>query len=495
MLFKFNQQGKIMLGNPLAADIHRVFKSNIVDTANVLNSPLPETPAEDKILRYKRVERFVGAINKFFANSGLAPLNVQPMWVDEKKLIHFSLQLSGYIRDAQKALDNLSNTYARDNDLIELYRAAAHYTVACNDKVAGSKYHFEHNKDYCFWHIDNPQDLSGTTFSPVEHELSPRRHTLILSMPFHIKPIESELRKWTYEYMHDALSSRTFGKDVDVYLAHFPIEQPRGEKFSLTLDTLNSHGDFFEETDLRFVSRYLKPFIAKKLEIDEQANVIAGQPYSAEELAGNFRNMNFFGYCAGTAHAHRWINAVHHIGRQLYTEAELQKAMPEIFVASYAFLPFKEKNAYSGVHFMSNYGNDTGRKEPFIKMFNPEIYEQVKYQNDPGNIRITLMPDQRNYIIASALPQDLIIVDRMQSLKRIPNQENGHHIAFLTTPNLAGKDNFISNMFANVIENASLGGRGKDVFAPRQLDNPNHIIQNAAALGMRHNFSRNALSL
>lgn len=484
-----------MLGNPLAADIHRVFENNIVNTAGVLNAPVPGTDVKDKILRRKRVERFVGAVNAFFANSGLPPLAVEPLYVDEKKLIHFSLQLSGYIRDAQKALDNLSDKYARDADLIELYRAAARYTVACNDKVPGSKYHFEHNKDYCFWHIDNPQNLSGTTFSPVEGGISPKRHTLVLSMPFHIKPVESELRKWTYEYLHDAFSSRTFGRDVDVYLAHFPIEQPRGEKFSLTLDTLNSRGDFFEETDLRFVNRHLKPFIAEELILDDRANVVSGKPYSADELAANFRNLNFFGYCAGTAHAHRWINAVHHIGRQIYPEAELKKAMSEIFVASYAFLPFREKNVYSGVHFMSNYGNDKGRKEPFVKMFNPEMYERVKYQNDPGNVRITVMPDRRNFVVASSLPEDLIIVDDGRNLKRIPNQENGHHIAFLTTPNLAGGDNFINNMFANVIENAALGSRGQEVFAPRTLQNPNHILQNAAVVGRRRDFSRSGLEL
>nr|QIM10267.1 hypothetical protein PlAlph_0210 [uncultured Alphaproteobacteria bacterium] len=484
-----------MLGNPLAADIHRVFKNNIVNTANIMNTYMPGATAEDKILRTKRVERFIDAINKFFVKSGISPQTLHPMWVDEKKLINFSLQLSGYIRDAQKSLDKLSNEYARDHDLTELYRAAAHYTVACNGKVAGNKYRFEHNKDYCFWHIDNPQNLARTTFSPVEKELSPGRHTLILSMPFHINPIESDLRKWTYEYMHNTFANETFGKDIDVYLAHFPIEQPRGEKFSLTLDTLNSRGDFFEATDLRFVNRYLKPFIAKNLILDKNANVVNGQPCSAKELADNFRDLNFFGYCAGTAHAHRWISTVRHISGQLYPEAELKNAMKEIFVASYAFLPFKEENAYSGVHFMSNFGNDAERKEPFIKMFNPEVYEQVKYQNDPCNIRITLMPDQRNYIVASKLPQDLIIVDNDQKLKRIPNQENGHHIAFLTTPNLASEDNFISNMFANVLENAALGKRGQAVFAPSKLQNPNHILQNAAALGMQHRFSRNGLEL
>lgn len=484
-----------MLGNPLAVDIHRVFEKNIVNTSNIFNSYIAGATTEDKIMRHKRIERFVGAINRFFIDCRLSPLQVESMNIDEKKLINFSLQLSGYIRDAQKSLDKLSDVYARDDDLSDLYKAAAHYTVACNGKVAGSKYHFEHNKNYCFWHVDNPQNLSESTFSPIEGELSASRHTLILSMPFHIKPIESELRKWTYEYMHDTFASQTFGKDVDVYLAHFPIEQPRGEKFSLTLETLKSDSDYFEPMDLKLVKDHLLPFIAKGLNIDKQANVISGEPYSSKQLAANFRNLTFFGYCSGTAHAHRWINAVRHIGKQLYARQDIDKAMEQIFMSSYAFLPFKENNSYSGVHFMGNYGDDKNRKEPFVKMFSPEMYEKVKYQNEAGKVRITTMPDKRNFVVAASLPDDLLIVDKQQLLKRIPNQENGHHIAFLTTPNLANDDNFVCNMFANVIENAALGYRGKEVFAPRHLHNASHILRNAAIFGQRHNLKNNGLSM
>lgn len=480
-----------MLGNPLAADIHRVFCNNIVKTSSIFNNYVAGTSVEDRILRFKRTERFVGAINKFFIKSGQQPLVVDSMNIDEKKLINFSLQLSGYIRDAQKSLNNLSDEYARDKDLIDLYRAAANYTVACNGKVPGNKYQFEHNKDYCFWRIDNPQKLDESSYMPVDMPLSPKRHTLILSMPFHIKPQESELRKWTYEYMHEALGNEIFGRDVDVYLVHFPIEQPRGEKFALTLDTINNHNNnFFEPMDLHLVNNCLKDFIGKDLVIDEKGNVLQGTPYTPKELNNNLRNLNFFGYCAGTAHAHRWLNAVKHIGSQLYPQETLDNAMSQVFVTSYAFLPFNEKNAYSGAHFMGNYGNDKGRKEPFVKMFNPEMYEKVKYQNEPGQARITVMPDRRNFIIATALPEDLLIIDRQKGFKHIKNQENGHHIAFLTTPNMASETNFICNMFTNVLENASLGYRGQDIFQPRSFHTPEQVLQNAALVGMRHNYNR-----
>lgn len=49
--------------------------------------------------------------------------------------------------------------------------------------------------------------------------------------------------------MHDTFSSKTYDRDVDVFVAHFPIEQPRGEKFSLTLKTLKGNDEYFEEMD------------------------------------------------------------------------------------------------------------------------------------------------------------------------------------------------------------------------------------------------------
>lgn len=477
-----------MLGNPLATDIHRVFERDIVKTCSELNTYVAGQNSKDKILRFRRTERFVSSINDFFAATGQNMFVIAPLEVDEKKLLNFALQLSGYIRDAQTALDKLPDFYAHDKDLVTLYHAAANYTVACSGRVKGNKYNFEHHKDYCLWRIDNPQNLAESSFSPVDTPLDANRHTLILSMPFHIKPTQEELQKWTYEYMHDTFSSSVYGKDIDVYVAHFPIEQPRGEKFALTLKTIKNGDDYYEPMDLRLVRYYFQDFIADNLEVDKQGQVVRAEPYSSEKLAHNFRNLTIFGYCSGTAHAHRWVNALHSIGSQIYDRSTLEPAMKNIFVASYAFLPFRENNLYSGTHFMSNYLDDTAQKEPFIKMFNPEMYEKVKYKGEPGRAKITVMPDGRNFIIANALPNDLIIVDRQQRLKRISNQENGHHIAFLTTPNLATDNNFMPQMFANVLENAASGHRGQAIFAPNHLQNPDAVLQNAALFGRRQAY-------
>ena len=476
-----------MLGNPLAADIHRVFKK-IYDSRSEIFAYNGDKNAREKILRFRRTSRFIDSINCFFIKCGQKPFLMSGTEVDERRLLKFALQLSGYIRDAQGSLNKLKDFYALDNDLIQLYHAAALYTVACNGKISGSKYHFEHHKDYCFWHIDNPKNLATSTFSPIERPLETGRKTLILSMPFHIKPQESELRKWSFEYMHDIFKEPPFDDNIDIYLAHFPIEQPRGEKFVLTMQTIKNDIDYFEPMDLHFVNNYLKPFIARDLQIDDRGRVLSCQPYDAKQLEENFRNLNFFGYCAGGAHAHRWVNTFHYIGQQIYLSEQLEKAMQNIFVANYAFLPAHQHNLYSGVHFMSNYVDDTLRKEPFIKMFNPEMYETVRYNHEVGGAKITVMPDGRNFVIASELPQDLVIVDQNKNLKRIPNQENGHHIAFVTSTNFGDGDNFAGKMLTNVLANAVCGYRGEEVLSSHNLHTPNDVIRNAAIIGQRKHY-------
>ncbi len=476
-----------MLGNPLAADIHRVFEKDIFNTRSEIYAYGGEKSTEEKIMHFKRTTRFVDSINRFFIKCGQKPFLMNGTEANEKNLLNFALQLSGYIRDAQGALDKLSDTYARDEDIIQLYRAAANYTVACNGKIAGSKYYFEHNKDYCFWKIDNPQDIANSNFSEVHGQLPTDTKMLILSMPFHIKPQNDELRKWTYEYMHDIFQAPTWKQNVEIYIAHFPIEQPRGEKFALALKTMKHGNEYFEPVDMQFVALHLKDFIGRNLQIDTNGTVISGEPYSLDELSANLRRINCFGYCAGAAHAHRWINAINHIGKQIYPPKELEQAMPNIFMASYAFLPSHQHNLYSGAHFMSNHVDDTMRKEPFIKMFNPETYEAVKCNQEDNGTRITVMPDKRNFVIASELPPDLLVIDQKNSLKRISNQENGHHIAFITTPNINSADNFPQRMFANVLRNAVDGYRGEDVFTARNLTSPNDILRNAAIVG-RQNY-------
>ena len=101
------------------------------------------------------------------------------------------------------------------------------------------------------------------------------------------------------------------------------------------------------------------------------------------------------------------INAFERLSRQFYSAETTAEALKNIFVVSYAFLPAQKESKYSGVHFMSNFADDNLRKEPFVKMFNPELYEQVKYrQGDGSQARVTQMPDGRNYVVALNLPED-----------------------------------------------------------------------------------------
>lgn len=460
-----------MNNNPLAAAIRNAF------IKHVLEKPLAEDRHEaaqntiGNILRNKRICLFEQAINRFLTNSGQPPVRMSSQFADEKNLLTFSLQLSGYIRDAQKALDKLSNAHACDPDLINLYRAAAKYSADCSGKIKGSKYVFREHCDYRFWKINNTDTLANAEFIGGGFSIDPKRRNLIVSMPFHIKDTQEELQNWSSKFLNDTLDNkRVFGSEVDVYLAHFPIEQPRGEKFALSLETIRNPQNHFEEVDMRFVQQHLLHFIGSDIRMDKQNRVVGGQPLDAETFKENCR-ITFLDYCAGGAHVHRWINAFSHVASQLYDRRTTEDALKNMFVISHAFLPIQKESKYSGAHFMSSFADDKMRKEPFIKMFNPELYEQSKFRPDTkAPARISIMPDNRNYIIALDLPENFAVYDEQHGKQPLPDLENGHHMGVITRRNANSLANYPYRQFLTVLENASLGYRGLNVFNRRESE-------------------------
>ncbi len=462
-----------MNNNPIAAVIRNAY------IKNVLSKPIDKDNADAtkntiaNILRNKRISLFENAINSFLTKSGQAPVSGSSQFADEKNLLTFSLQLSGYIRDAQKALSNLSNSQACDPDLIDLYRAAAKYSVSCNGKIKDSKYIFTEHCDYKFWKIINRNTLADAEFIADGFTINPRRRNLFISMPFHITPSQPELQKWSSKYLNQVLDRHDiFGSKVDVYLSHFPIEQPRGEKLALSLETVRSPQDYFETADMEFVKNNWTNFLGKDIKLDADNQIISGKPHSPETFKNNCGNITILGYCAGVAHAHRWINAFEHLAEQIYDKKTVSDALKNIFVVSYAFLPAQKENKYSGAHFMSNFAEDSSRKEPFIKMFNPELYEQSKYiPNNQQQARITIMPDKRNYVIALNLPENFAVWDNGEK-HVLPDLENGHHMGIITQKNANSVFNYPLQQFSTVLENASLGSRGKAIFNKRNTLSP-----------------------
>ncbi len=457
-----------MNNNPLAAAIRNAF------IHNVLNKPLEQEKEDfsknsiENIIRNKRICLFEKAINRFLINSGQKPVSGTSQFADEKNLLTFSLQLSGYIRDAQKALDKLTSAQACDPDLIKLYQAAAKYSADCSGRIKGSKYVFKEHCDYLFWKINNTDKLSNAEFISENIYINPQRKNLIISMPFHINGTQEELQNWSTKFLNDTLDNKqVFGSQVDVYMAHFPIEQPRGEKFALSLTTIRNPENHFEDVDMKFVKQHLLHFIGQDIRLDKHNHVIEGQAFDSETFKKNCK-ITFLDYCAGGAHVHRWINAFSHVASQLYDAKTTQEALANMFVISHAFLPIQKESKYSGAHFMSSFANDKMRKEPFIKMFNPELYEQTKYRPDTSApARITIMPDNRNYVIALNLPEDFAVYDEHHNKQSLPDLENGHHMAVITKKNANSLSNYPYQQFITVLENASLGQRGLNVFNHR----------------------------
>lgn len=457
---------KTMNNNPLAHAIRKAFMANVI--AKPLSEDQAKTSANTigNILRHKRICLFEKAINQFLVNSGEKPIPQSSQHIDEKNMLVFSLQLSGYIRDAQKELDNLTSEQACDKNLIKLYQAAAKYSVDCNGKVEGSKYIFREHCDYAFYKIHNHDTLANAKFNNYGFRINPKKRNLILAMPFHIKETQEELQLWSSKFLNNLLDNKsTYNSDVDIYLAHFPIEQPRGEKFALSLKTIANPDSYFEDIDMRFVAKQMTPFLGKDIKV-EGNKVVSGEAYDPNTFKENCL-FSIVSYCAAGAHAHRWLNAFSHLANQLYEKKTVDDAMKNIQMINYAFMPLGKETSYSGIYFMSNYADDTYRKEPFVKMFSPEIYEQHKCRPDDGKVRFSALPDGRSHIVALKLPENFMVYDENGKKAELPNLENGHHMGIVTQPNANSTSNYAFNLFKSTVENAVLGKRGLETFKIR----------------------------
>ena len=110
---------------------------------------------------------------------------------------------------------------------------------------------------------------------------------------------------------------------------------------------------------------------------------------------------------------------------------------------------------------MSNYENDNLRKEPFIKMFNPEGYEKAKFTPEYNIARISELSDNNSYIVAFKLPENFTIIKDEQKIS-LPDLEHGHHMAVVSSKNANSTINYPNKLFTNIIQNISLGKRGKE---------------------------------
>lgn len=462
--------------NPLAEVIRTAFINNVTIPSEA-NPQLSEpSSVKEAALRNKRITLFTKEIENFLKSSGAAPLPETP-YINEHNLLTFSLQLSGYIRDAQEALSVLTLKQAHDPNLIRLYSAAAKYSVDYTKSAKDCKYKFEEHQDYCFWKVQNPTSINEAKFNNYGFVVNPTRKNIFLSMPFHIKQTQEDLQKWTSKFMQSSLDDkRVFNSDIDVYLAHFPIEQPRGEKFALSLTTIQNPETYFTETDMKFVQKNFSCFLGKDIKYDDQNRIISGKPFTSEEFKENCNNITIVSYCAGTLHAHRWVNALSTLASQIYDEKTTKDALKNIFVISYASLPIQNETKYSGVHFMSNFADDNGRKEPFIKMFNPELYEKCKYLPSESPARISIMPDGRNCIVALKLPEQFQGIDMNGNKGSLPDIENGHHMALATMPNADIFNNHAFTIYQTVLKNAAQGKRGNEVFKQAPHKDQRNII-------------------
>lgn len=421
-----------------------------------------------------RVKSFMRQLNHFISTAGRAPIMYPKYAFDEHKLFEYALFLRGYMRDSQNVLAHLEQKHAIDEDLISLFKASSEYVVACNGKI-GDKRTFDNSVGYKVWKANLSHGLQNAEYSPLQHHVSAQRHNLFLFMPFRVKGTEEMLNKWMYMNLRQSLDGTDFRENVDTYVVHYPIQKSRSSNITSVLKTLRFNDTFYENEDMAFVKAHWLLLIAQNIELNEQNKVVSANPYTTSELAENFRNITIFSYCAGTANAHRCLNVLHDITRQIYGEDTANTALQNVFVNSYGFLPVRDNLRYSGVHFYTNASDDDNRREPFVNLNNHTLYEKTKVSGSDTPARLSLLPDGRNYILAMKLPEKLAFMQDEQ-IQELTDGEFGHNMANISTPNLYDKDNYAHNVFKNILLNSSMGKRGTDVLQLPHQTTPNNLL-------------------
>lgn len=452
-----------MINNPFA----KVFRDALIE--DVVEKSL--FVAYDK--NEDRVKKFVFSLNKMFKNAGLPPVHINKHLINERKLIEYAQFMRGYMRDSQKIFLDITNSQTCNDELSSIFISSSHYVVACNGKVEGYKHIVNEEAPYVFWKVNMPNGLARAELEKTDETLDVKKKNLVLFMPFRIKAQEDDLRTWLTKYFHTSLDGEGL-KDVNIYAAHFPINKSRGGKVFSTLETIKNPNGYIEELEQDLVAEHFLPLIAKDIELDENKNIVSATPYSHEEVVENFKNLTVMGYCAGSADAHRTLMEIKRLTAQVYDKQTTDAAVENLFLISYSFLPVQKKNPYSGAYFITNSEDDYLKKEPFTKMNAPELYEEVKYTPSPLPARISVMPDEHSFVIAHKRPERLDIIG--QTIKTIVDPEYGHDISHITATRANG-ENFATQQFRTVLENAANGKRGKEVFCSRgSLNNINNSL-------------------
>ncbi|MBR1825389.1 MAG: hypothetical protein IJ770_02270 [Alphaproteobacteria bacterium] len=458
-----------MKDNPFAPIFRDAFYKDVLQGSIYTPTHNAEHPA--------RVKTFMRQLNRFISIAGEAPIMYPKYAFNEHKLFEYALFLRGYMRDSQKVLAHLEQKHAVDKDLIALFKASSEYVVACNGKI-GDKRTFDNTVGYKVWKADLAKGLQNASYTPVVKSISEQRHNLFLFMPFRIKDTEEMLNKWLSINMRQSLDNAAFQSSIDTYVVHYPIQKSRSSNITSVLKTLRFNDTFYEAEDVDFVKKHWLPFVAQNIELNEQNKVISANSYSPQMLFDNFRNITIFSYCAGTANAHRCLNVLFDLTRQIYGEKIADTAMHNVFVNSYGFLPVRENLRYAGVHFYTNAVDDENRREPFVNLNNHTLYEKTKVTSAQTPARLSLLPDGRNYILAMKLSPKIAFMQDSQ-IQELSDGEFGHNMANISTPNLYDRDNYAYTVFKNILTNSSLGKRGTDVLQLPQNTTPHNLLTNS----------------
>ena len=408
-----------MLNNPFAKIFYDDFNSRVIKTCNLkTNNPTQTHPSVNKTIH---------RINTYLAKCSDPK---QPLQIDisnhnipTRDFNDYCASLRATMIIGSKNIEDINSQMSLDENILNIFDITNQYFTTRSDKVSDIY-------DYITHKLDHNNNLEQSTMHLNNETISHKENNVFIFGVSRDKEDNPNLAAAHIKHTMQDMIDEPYFKDRNIFTVNFPTSYPEEIAVPSILNTIK-YPDDFGEAEALFVQNNWQNFIAKEIEFNEDGDITNHIKYSPQELQDNMKNLSILGYCAGSANAHRCINALKEISSQIYTKEELDPALKNISVINYAFLPPKEKLDYTNISVFCN-DKSTNNPEAIVRCNFPELYGQAKLnQKEINSSKITKFGDSN--IISLEMPKDIKIRNKTANLvSREINNRNGHRLQNVT---------------------------------------------------------------
>ena len=496
-----------MQNNPFAKLFADKFKSEVLNQSTFYG-------AKETIKKTALENKFMTRFNLFLERCGEKPIDTSHHFISDKKLAHFCSSLRFYMVRNIQDMPQVTSEFSRDKDLISLFDSAAQYLInrARQYRMRGCRVpELSDIYDYITWKVNIGNSAHQVKIIPSKIPAKPGKKNLFIFDPNRIPEKENLVEKLFHHDMQDMLTLAP--EDTKIFFTHMPTSYPEEIAVANVLTTLR-YPQEYNEADMEFAKKNWSNFLGKKLEYNEDNEIISGYRYEDQDFINNLKDIKIFGYCAGMADAHRCLKAFKELALQIYDEKVVQQALKNIQVMGYAMGPLEKTSDYSAVYFMSNDVNDISKPEHVFKTNFPELYSQVhitKKDLETVDSKITETQDG-NFIVASPMPENSFqikangeIIDKLKhknassprlildkdinKAKQIKEENlhkkewrDGHRLQNTTAANLGHPNHIMARtVFTNMLQDKT----GAELFSHTYSTNSQYVLMPAISYAHR----------